>query len=347
MRAFLDSLAASGADPQSWDISSLDEDAIKPFLQALKRYSAATESLYLAAARGFFEFLAAERLAAPNLPRLNDLIRKRARKQGRRLPQFPRAEIEKLIAYSQQLATISVEDAGENAKSEAAKAAERKRARLRNLRDRAFILLLADTGLRVSEACSLLVGDIDFLEARLTVTGKGDEQAAVRVSQRVLSALNDYLAARGLKSDGKTADTPALKTGARAGRRSGEKTKSLPVFVRHDRGAGSAAVQISPTPGERHTPERHMRKHAVPAPIAASTAWDFVRARAVEAVGEEAAVQIHPHSFRHYFVTVVLLATDNMEKARRLARHKNIATTQRYAEIDPELDQDYHEIFNT
>ncbi len=298
-------------DPQKTDIAALDVDHIKVFIQSLKRYSAATERLYLTAAVGFYEYLAAENLSSPNLPRLRELIARRARTLGRRRPKFPRNEIEELINYAINLADRDVESAGAKAKTEAGRLAERRHARLRALRDRAFILLLADTGLRVSEACSLLLGDIDFLEGRLDVLGKGDDEAQVRISQRALGAIADYLEARQVK-------------GSRSGGRlAGEKEKSLPLFVRHDRRAA----------GEQH-------------PIAASTAWDFVRQRAVEAVGAAAAAQIHPHSFRHYFVTVVLLATNNLEKARALARHKNIATTQLYAEVDPELDRDYHEIFN-
>jgi site-specific recombinase XerC len=79
--------------------------------------------------------------------------------------------------------------------------------------------------------------------------------------------------------------------------------------------------------------------------------WKMVRARALEAAGEDpqrqkAARQIHPQSFRHYNVTVVLLATNNLEKASKLARHKSIQVTRRYTKIEPELDQDYHQIFN-
>jgi len=302
---------ASTLDPNTADVADLQVDHIKVFIQSLKRYSAATERLYLTAAVGFYEYLAAENLSTPNLPRLRELIARRARTLGRRRPKFPRNEIDELINYAINLAGRDIESAGAKAKSEAGRLAERRRGRLRNLRDRAFILLLADTGLRVSEACALLLGDVDFLEARLDVLGKGDDEALVRISQRALQAIADYLEARQVK-------------GSRSGGRlAGEKEKSLPLFVRHDRRAA----------GEQY-------------PIAASTAWDFVRQRAVEAVGAAAAAQIHPHSFRHYFVTVVLLATNNLEKARALARHKNIATTQLYAEVDPELDRDYHEIFN-
>lgn len=299
-------------DPHTADIAALQVDHIKVFIQSLKRYSAATERLYLTAAAGFYEYLASEGLASPNLPRLGELIARRSRTLGRRRPKFPRNEIDELINYALNLVDRDVEIAGAKAKTEAGRLAERRRARLRALRDRAFILLLADTGLRVSEACSLLLGDVDFLEARLDVMGKGDDEAQVRVSQRALGAIADYLEARQVK---------ASRSG---GRLAGEKEKSLPLFVRHDRRAADEQR-----------------------PIAASTAWDFVRQRAIEAVGAAAAAQIHPHSFRHYFVTVVLLATNNMEKARALARHKNIATTQLYAEVDPELDRDYHDIFNT
>lgn len=302
---------ASTLDPYTDDVAALQVDHIKVFIQSLKRYSAATERLYLTAAAGFYEYLAAENLSTPNLPRLRELIARRARTVGRRRPKFPRDEIEKLIDYAINLAGREVESAGAKAKTEAGSLAERRRQRLRDLRDRAFILLLADTGLRVSEACALLLGDVDFLEARLDVLGKGDDEAQVRVSRRVLQAMREYLDARQVRDP------------RQGGRIAGEKAKSLPLFVRHDRHAA----------GEQH-------------PIAASTAWDFVRQRAVEAVGAAAAAQIHPHSFRHYFVTVILLATNNMEKARALARHKNIATTQLYAEVDPELDRDYHEIFN-
>jgi len=55
---------------------------------------------------------------------------------------------------------------------------------------------------------------------------------------------------------------------------------------------------------------------------------------------------ITPHSFRHYFVTRVLQASGNLKLAQELARHRNIAVTQRYAHLsDNELDQGYFEIF--
>jgi integrase/recombinase XerC len=65
-------------------------------------------------------------------------------------------------------------------------------------------------------------------------------------------------------------------------------------------------------------------------------------------LGEVALGTITPHSFRHYFVTVVLRASGgNLKLAQELARHKNIAITQRYAHLsDDDLDRDYHSISN-
>jgi integrase/recombinase XerC/integrase/recombinase XerD len=68
-----------------------------------------------------------------------------------------------------------------------------------------------------------------------------------------------------------------------------------------------------------------------------------------EALGEEAIGTITPHSFRHYFVTTVLQGSGgNIKVAQELARHRNIAVTQRYAHLtDEELDKSYYDIFDT
>jgi integrase len=182
-------------------------------------------------------------------------------------------------------------------------------ARLRNYRDRAFLLTLADTGLRVHEACNLRRGDIDWNEGRAIIIGKGNQQAVVRFSTRALSALRDYINLR------------AQLDGA-----SGRPLTSLPLFARHDRGAGKKIKPITTTTG-RNIVNQHARN----------------------ALGEEAASEITPHSFRHYFVTTVLRGSGgNLKLAQELARHKNIAVTQRYAHLsDDELDRGYWEIFES
>ncbi len=293
MNKFSAVLSDSDISPDDTLVSDLPDDAITWFTAALKDYAPSTERLYLTAATGFFEYLVAECLASPNLPRIRMLIRQRSRRPGQRLPQFPLTEIERLLDYANYLTSHAVEN---------------KIQRLRNLRDRAFLLILADTGLRVHEACALRRGDLDWNEGKAMVIGKGDRQTIIRVSSRALSATRDYLAAR------------ASQDGA-----SGRPLTSLPLFARHDRGAGNKVKPITTTTGR-----------------------NIVKRRVREALGENAIGMITPHSFRHYFVTIVLRASGNLKLAQELARHRNIAVTQRYAHLsDDELDKGYWEIFES
>ena len=278
--------------PEIKMVRDLPVDAIAWFAMDLKKYAPATESLYLTAVAGFYDYLAAENLADLNLPKLRMLIRQRSRRYGPRLPQFPRSQIEDVLNYAATLATLPYKDEAEG---------------LRNLRDRAFLLTLADTGLRVHEACGLRRGDIDWNEGKAMIIGKGDRQDVVRFSNRCMKAIRDYLKERA-KIDGV----------------SGRPLSSLPVFSRHDRGAGKKTK-----------------------PITTATGRNIVSQRVKEVLGSQSVGKITPHSFRHFFVTTVLHGSGGKLKlAQELARHRNIAVTQRYAHLsDDELDRGYWEIF--
>ncbi|RPJ36312.1 MAG: hypothetical protein EHM21_19420, partial [Chloroflexi bacterium] len=193
-------------DPEKTPVALIKEQSIVWLATALKDRAPTTERLYLTATSSFFEYLVAENLAAINLPRIRLLIRQRARRPGQRLPQFPRDAIEQIV------------DAMLVIKSESA---ENENIHLRNLRDRAFLITLADTGLRVHEACGLRRGDLDWNEGRAIIIGEGNKQAVVRFSARALKALRDYLSAR-----------------ARLDGASGRPLGALPLFARHDKGAG-------------------------------------------------------------------------------------------------------------
>ena len=291
LSAFRQVLNEYWLDPDTSPTEKLSEDAITWLATYLKNFSAPTERLYLTAVAGFYEYVAAERLAEINLPRLRLLIRQRARRPGLRLPQFPAEDIEKVIEFTSHFIEQLFDSDND---------------KLRALRDRAFLLTLADTGLRVHEACGLRRGNIDWNEGRALIIGKGDKQAVVRFSRRALKALQVYLAARA-KLDGA----------------SNRQLTALPLFARHDRGAGKKIK-----------------------PISTATGRNLVTERVRQALGEEAVGSITPHSFRHYFVTTVLRASGNLKLAQELARHSNIQVTQRYAHLsDDELDRGYYEIF--
>ncbi|MBU4224722.1 MAG: tyrosine-type recombinase/integrase [Chloroflexi bacterium] len=303
LSAFFNVLKEYWIEPETSPTDKLKEDAITWLASYLKIFSPATERLYVQAIAGFYEFLAAEKLSEVNLPRLRQLIKQRTRRSGQRLPQFPRDDIERVLEFTAQLAGRLSDNHDTPLRSVSY---YEQKERLRALRDRAFLITLADTGLRVHEACNLRRGDIDWNEGRAVIIGKGDKQAVVRFSTRAMRTLKDYLAAR------------AALDGA-----SGRPLPSLPLFARHDKGAGKKVKPITTTTGR-----------------------NIVAERVRQALGDEAEGQITPHSFRHYFVTTVLRASGNLKLAQELARHANIQVTQRYAHLsDDELDKGYHEIF--
>ncbi len=61
-------------------------------------------------------------------------------------------------------------------------------------RDHAIIMLLAYSGMRVSELCSLDVEDVDFIESIVRIrSGKGDKDRIVVVDGKALESLKEYL----------------------------------------------------------------------------------------------------------------------------------------------------------
>ncbi len=291
LNLFLKMLAEKKVDIAASDVSFITDEHFAAFIAFLKYQSPATERLYLTAVKAFFEYITAEKLADINLVRIQLLIKQRSRKAGVRLPQFPKNEIDLVLEKADQLKNLSTESEAE---------------RLINYRDRAFLFCLADTGLRVHEACKLRRGDINWYELRAVVIGKGNREAVVRFSERSIQKIKEYVNLRA-ELDGAT----------------GISLSALPIFARHDKGAGKKVTPITTTTGR-----------------------NIVTARVVEFLGQAAAGTITPHSFRHYFVTRILQASGNLKLAQSLARHTNIAVTQRYAHInDDELDRGYKDIF--
>ncbi len=158
------------------DVVELNTDMYTAFLATLKSKSPSTQRVYTTAVRKFYMFC---KIGNPS--ELKEATQHSTRKQGKRIVNFNRQAVEKVIDYCIALSSVNTPSL---------------RTRLEIMRDRAFVLTLADTGLRISEACALKRSDIDWAEQRAIIIGKGDKQAVVRFSNRAIEALKIYLHAR-------------------------------------------------------------------------------------------------------------------------------------------------------
>lgn len=198
------------------EVSTLSPHWLEPFLNGLQRQSVSTERLYTTAVAGFYRYVAAQDWATLNLSTLDFELSQR-RRQGKRLHLFPEQGVAQILHYAQEQMAHPPETLTE---------------RLTLYRDTALLITLADTGLRVSEACGLRKGDVDWERSRAVVIGKGDKQALVRFSQRAGQYLQQYLHLR-------------FEQDRRQGR-----PDALPLFARHDKKAGQKILPISPRTAE-------------------------------------------------------------------------------------------------
>jgi integrase/recombinase XerC len=299
-RAFMRALEAARIADSSTSVDKASSEWFRIFVTHLQRregadymYSPTTESVYLTALLGFVKDCLGPILMPSAIAEIAAVVRRRRRKVPLRHPPFPKSQIEEILAATQRAAQGPF---------------EREEDRLPVLRDRAMLVTLADTGLRVFELCSLRRGQLDSPEGKVMVIGKGNKEAQVRLSRRAVRAIQVYLSARA-RTDGTQKRELA----------------SLPLFARHDKAARNRTLAMTTRSAER------MLDRWVAATL-----------------GPTAVGTVTPHSFRHYFVTVAIRGSGgDFQVAKELARHANIGTTQRYAHISDEaLDRAYSDIFN-
>lgn len=203
----------------------LTMDNFVVFLRSIKHLSPATKNQYKTAVIKLYEY---HKAADPF--ELRSIAKHYIRSAKTPLPIFDRDAIEKVISYCDGL-----------------------RKDLIDLRDRAFILTLSDTGLRLSEACSLKRGDVDWREQRAFIVGKGAKPAKVMFSNRSTEALKLYLSER-----------------ANVEPDSRKPLASQPLFARHDISASKTVKPIKP-----------------------SGMWKAIKSRFREAGVEDGVIRIH------------------------------------------------------
>ena len=165
----LDALQAymDEAHLECWsDVTSQD---MRQFAARLHRKGLSGRSIQraLSAVRAFYKFLAREQRVEHN-PALGV----QAPKSPRKLPQT--LDVEQMDG----LLEIPVTDAV-------------------SARDKAMMELIYSSGLRVSELVSVNISDIDFQDASLVVTGKGQKSRMLPVGSKALQAIDRWLSFRG------------------------------------------------------------------------------------------------------------------------------------------------------
>lgn len=259
----------------------LSEKNFIKLLQSTAHLSARTQNTYRVPVARLYEYY------APGIP-VKLLIEQYGQKSKKSMIKYNEAGVDKVIEYALTLW-------GD----------------LLALRDRAFILTGADTGIRISEACSLLRKDIDFERGRAIIIGKGDKPGVVRFSPRSLQAIRDYQAARA-ELDGK----------------SGRPLGSLPLFARHDPGAGKKVKPV----GYKGMGEAFSLR---------------VREAGITEEDEAENGPVTFHKLRHRFGTVLIRAGKPVTVVKILMRHEDINTTMGYTHFtDEEADLAYLDIFD-
>jgi len=241
-----------------------------------------TVHLYTTAVARLYAYLVRERHRT-DLPletirlRLAQLRGKRARK----LPRVPTDDVMDRVVAAAHAVAPAGSRAGE----------------LLRLRNVALLETLRGSGLRVSEAVSLRRGDLDRDERRAVVTGKGGKERLVFFTDDAWRAIWTYLEAR---ADG-------------AGRGAG----ALPVFARHDRGAGGRVSALS-TDAVR------------------DVVWSLASAAGLQEAG------LTPHRFRAWFATHLVAETGDLAAVQDLLGHESADTTRVYTKVAAQRLADVH-----
>ncbi len=245
-------LNARSARVSGMMVSDLSEDDLVSFFVSLKSLSYSTVERQRCAVVGWCRYLEGEGLRTFDISRLNRLIK----------PYLPEPivytrsqpnpyDLSRVIEHAMRLAHRVTDNEGEH---------------LRQLRDRALIILLVDTGLEVSALQELCRGDVNPRQRTLTFRSNGSGDTSVALTSRATRALQDYLDARAGWDKG-----------------SGRNVARLPLFV-------------------GHRPDQKGEEH----PLTVSAIRKIVISRAAEVLGDKYGTTISPGALRHYHVDALL-----------------------------------------
>lgn len=173
LQQFLAGVAVDEGDPVE-SLERLEPERLRAFLGDLKRrgYAPSTIARRLSAVRSLYRYALRH-----GYLRANPLAAVRGPRRARRLPRALR--LDQVTRLLEEGAAVP---AGEDARDPTLA-----------LRDRALLELMYASGLRLSEAVGLDLGDLDLGQALVRVRGKGGRERLVPVGSAALQALARYL----------------------------------------------------------------------------------------------------------------------------------------------------------
>jgi site-specific recombinase XerD len=298
-------LEARDLPPEATDVAALTPHVVTDFVTWLydylveevadgdeRRVSESTKATYFAAVSGFLDYLVVETeqltLDGTAYDSLRRVLGRASRRKSRdKLPpdKLPSHEVVRMLLEEVHRPLKLPEDLAEGTKQ---------RKRLIRLRNIAIVEALLSSGMRVGELVRLERGHLMYdLRGAMVKYGKGKKDREVLFSERAWAAIQTYLRAR--------------QDGVQKGPLS-----SLPVFSRHDRGAGRRVL-----------------------PLSTRSVQDTFFSLASGA-GILERFHLTPHTLRHYFATEFLSQTGDLALTQYALGHASPATTRIYAKTKRE-----------
>jgi site-specific recombinase XerD len=231
--------------------------------------------------------------------------------------ELPKTKMRK-IEYLNEVEIRKIIDVAINIKS-------KRISRTQKLRDKAIILTLFGSGLRLSELLSLKKSHIkDNLEGKINIEGKGSKIRSIYLTSEAMNAIDKYLIERGQDDNPFIFVTSTLR----------KINPEIQVAKKGD---------LEPTTMTEFITKGRKSKHLLA--LNPKSVQNLVRKYAMYAGIDK---QITPHTLRHSFATKVLSEGGDLRAVQTMLGHSNISTTQIYTHVTDTQIQDLHnKIFNS
>lgn len=182
-------------------------------------------------------------------------------------------------------------------------------------RDKAILLLLFSSGVRVSELASLRKNMLNLDRGEFTVRGKGDKLRLVFISPEARDAIQSYIKSR-------TDNSSAL-------------------FMNHARSAGKDITREIESQGFSFRGNNNQRST-----VAGLTPRSIQRIVRKYALLAGIPHKVSPHTLRHTFATDLLQNGADIRSVQTLLGHASITTTQIYTHITNQGLREIHKKFH-